>query len=725
MNLNKTKQGLILAQVLGAKAQTEDSHFTINDKANESYLYATSQKPGISKVDEEAGVNGVSASVVVPVMEIAVNNAVPFLRDSLISKGRVSFSFRDRGYRGDPQTNARIESNINKILLRDNNFKTIIENAIKDSLIVGDVFIKSYIETKTYTNKDSLDDWESYASYESSLQNGWFVDVPAGFDKKSRGAVSGFEWKTSKETAINPMTGKEEEQPVRYIRGSIPLKMIDEKIKINQAELKDLWFDTSNGDDFSKCRYICHSIITTVGEAELMGYDPEILKRAADKFDENELPSLYFSKKYKGMDGDQEIDSTDPKERKVRIDEHYTHSSQLHPKGETRPYQVVTAGDEFLKCTEILEFPFVHGQSETVLGSFWGRSFYDKSKNIQDTKTQQLRLILNNAEQTIHPRFKVIKGMYNRESLLQASRPGAVIEQSAAGAIEQFPFQSLSPEFYQAWEMITGIEDQLLIKGFSSQDLKDISPLSTVTIAMGIAEDAKKSGAPAACLGRTLVQPIVEQVYRLMSLVNWPIEDENGQVIPGFKYPEVYDIDPEINTSGDQAAKVMQMQSIAMFEAQMAQVNSTVITPQNRYAMYKYMYQNADIDFNPFLTDPATQVDQHAAAEAARAAFVESEIHSGKLVGIELDNELKGVEIARGVAELEELILNGEVKRAVDQANAETQAREIVARAQASVTESINKAQENANTDKRNNLDFVLGVQKAHSEHVNRVNGVM
>ncbi|EHT3579219.1 hypothetical protein KXY27_004538 [Salmonella enterica] len=725
MKLNKNKQDLILAQVLGAKSQTEGSHATILDKWNESYLYATSQKPGRTQADIDANIKGISATVVVPVTEIAVNNAVPFLRDSLISKGKVSFSYRDRGFRGDPQTNKLMESNANKILLRDNDFKAMLENAIKDSLIGGDVFIKVYTETKTFTNTDEIEEWEVFKDYQNKLQNSWFVDVPADFQTKKRGNFKGFEWKTVKETVFDPTTGQEQDQENRYIRGSIPLMMIDEKIKINQAELKDLYFDTSNGDDFSKCRYICHSYETTVGEAELRGYDPEVLKRGADSEKETELPSLYFNDRYEGMDDDPEFESTDPKERKIKIDEHYIYSSQLHRKGETRAYQVITCGGEFLECNEILEFPFVHGQSETVLGSFWGRSFYDKAKNIQDAKTAQLRMILNNAEQTIHPRFIAVKGMYNRESLLQASRPGAVIEQGAAGSIEQFPFQTLAPEFYQAWELISSIEDQLMLKGFSSQDLKDISPLSTVTVAMGIAEDAKKSGAVAACLGRTLIKPIAEKVIKLMKLLNWPIEDENGQVVPGFKYPEVYDIDPEIQTSGDDAAKVMQMQSIAAFEAQMAAVNSPVITPQNRHAMYKFMYSRADIDYNEFITDPSTQVDQHAAAEAARAAFVESEIHSGKLVGVQLDNELKGLEIAKGMAELEELIKNGEVKRAIDQVDAETRARDVVAKAQAKTVDNINKAQQNAIEDKRNNLDFALGTVKAHSEHVNRVNGVM
>ncbi|EGJ3141386.1 hypothetical protein IGV50_004410 [Salmonella enterica subsp. enterica serovar Newport] len=725
MKLNKIKQDAILEQVLAAKAQAEGSHATILDKWNESYLYATSQKPGRTQADIDANITGISATVVVPVTEIAVNNAVPFLRDSLISKGKVCFSYRDRGFRGDPQVNSLIESNINKILLRDNDFRTLIENAIKDGCIGGDVFIKVYTETKTYTNTDEIEEWEIFKDYQSKLQNSWFVDVPADFNTKKRGSVKGFEWKTVKENIFDPMSGSEQEQENRYIRGSIPLMMIDEKIKVNQSELKDLRFDTSNGDDFSKCRYVCHSYTTTVGEAELRGYDPEILKRAADKEEENELPSLYFNSRYKGMDEDPEFESTDPKERKIKIDEHYIHSSQLHRKGETRVYQIITAGDEFLECNEILEFPFVHGQTETVLGSFWGRSFYDKAKNIQDVKTAQLRMILNNAEQTIHPRFLAVKGMYNRESLLQATRPGAVIEQNAAESIQQFPFQALSPEFYQAWQLVQGIEDQLLLKGFSSQDLKDISPLSTVTVAMGIAEDAKKSGAVAACLGRTLIKPIADKVYKLMKLLNWPIEDENGQVVAGFEYPEVYDIDPEVHTSGDDAAQVMQMQSIAMFEAQMSQVNSPVITPQNRHEMYKFMYSKANIDFNKFITDPSQNVDQHAAAEAARAAFVESEIHSGKLVGVQLENELKGLEIAKGVAELEELIKNGEVKRAIDQVDAETRARHVVAQAQSKVVDGINKAQAISVDDKRNNLDFVLGTVKQHSEHINRVNGVM
>ncbi|EJT3982440.1 hypothetical protein N2U02_004478 [Salmonella enterica] len=726
MKLTQNKKDLILEQVLNARAQTEGEHSTILDKWNDSYLYSTSQRPERTEADKAANVTGIAATVVVPVIEIAINNAMPFLRDSFVSKGRVSFAFRDRGFRSDPQVNALIESNINKIFLRDNDGKTLLENAIKDSLSAGDPFAKVFPEIKTYTNAETLSDWEPFTGYARNLVNGWFVDVPADFATTNKGNSGGFEWKTIKQDIPDPQTGQDVQKPIRLIRGTIPLKMVDKKIKVDPVELKDLYLDTTHGNDFSKVTYICHSRTTTVGEAELLGYDPEILARAALKQDDNLLPSLFFSDKYSGKDGSSnEFESTDPKQKAIKIDEHYILSSLLHRKGETRRYQVITCGDELLEVNEILDFPFVHGQTETILGSFWGRSFYDKAKQIQDIKTQQLRLILNNAEQTIHPRYLAVKGMYNRESLLQASRPGAVIEQGTAGAIEQFPQHTLSPEFYQAWELITGIEGQLLIKGFSSQDLKDVSPLSTVTIAMGIAEDSKKNGVASSNFGRTFVKPLIDLIYKTMKALNWTLEDENGQPVENFVYPELYDIDPEINTSGDDAAKVMQMQAVAAWEAQMSQTNSPVITPQNRYEMALFMLQRADIDASKYITDPSTQVDPHAQQEAAQAAFVESEKHRGQLVSLELDNQLRGAQIAKLVVDMEESIYNGENKRAIDQQDAITRAQAEVNKAQAKVAESMTNAQRVDNENKRDNLDFVLGATKAHSEHINRVNGIM
>lgn len=725
MKLNKAKQDLILAQVLQAKAQAEAPNANMSAKSNESYLYATNQLPGRSAQDEELDINTAAATAVVPVLDIAVSNSLPSLRDAFVSKGRVSFSFRDRGFRQNSDVNNLIVSNINKILLRDNDGKTILSNAIKNCLIAGDSFIKVFVDPKTFTNTDELSDWVAFSAYNQMLVNGWFVDAPADFANSRRGEYKGFKWKTIKQDSFNPMTGKEEKQDVRLIMGSIPLKMKDDKIKIEQVEIKDLYVDDTHGNDFSKCRYVCHSVETTVGEAELRGYDPEKLKRAAEHYKRTELPAVFFSEKFSGRADSREWESTDPKEMKITLDEHYIYSSQIHKKGETRCYEIVTAGDEYLSCDEILEFPFTHGQSETVVGEFWGRSFYDKAKQIQDIKSHQLRTILSNADQTITPRYLAVKGQYNRESMLQAHRAGTIVEQNTPGAIEQFPHQTLSPEYYQAWELMDQIENQLLFRGFSSQDLKDISPLSMVTVAMGIAEDAKKSGVVADCIGKTLIDPLIGLIYRTMRIENWPIEDDNGQIVQDFKYPENYEIELEIHTSGDDAAQVMQMQAIAGWEAQMSQTNSPVITPTNRYNMINTMFSRADIDPTTYATDPATQQDPHAQAEAAQAAFRQSEMHGNAVVKSELENQLLGIQIAKAIQEVQHKERYAPVEMQMKQEEVINRAREITAKARAKVDENATAAQRVAVEDKRNNLDFALGTAKAHSEHVNRVNGIM
>ncbi|HFW4592846.1 TPA: hypothetical protein ACIBRT_003769 [Salmonella enterica subsp. enterica serovar Aberdeen] len=725
MKLNKTKQELILTQALQAYAQAEPGHENALAKWNENYLYAVSQKPGRSAIDEKAGVTGISATVVVPVSEIALNNSIPAFTNIFVSKARVAFSFRDRGFRRNDVDIADLVSTMNKILLRDNDGKTIISQGIKDTLIGGDVFTKIFVDDKKYHNTDDLDDWVEFTGYNRSLVNGWVIDAPAEFATSKKGDYKGFEWKTQKITQPDPMTGQDSKIDVRLIRGAIPLIMVDDKIKIENVHIKDLYVDDSHGDDFAKCRYICHDVETTVGEAELKGYDPEKLKRAADTLKANELPTMFFSSNFAGLDGDKSFDSTDPKEMKIRLREHYLYSSQIHPKGETRCYQVITAGDEFLECNEILEFPFVHGQSETVVGEFWGRSLVDKAKSIQDLKTQQLRLMLNNAEQTVHPRYLATKGMYNRESLLQASRPGAVIEQGAPESIVEFPKNQLAPEFYQAWELVSQIETQLLTRGFSSQDLKDISPLSMVTVAMGIAEDSKKQGVVADCIGKTFVDKLINMLYRVMKNENWPVEDANGMIKKDFKYPEIYEIELEINTSGDDAAQVMQMQAIAGWEAGMSQSNSPVITPQNRYNMVNFMYTRADIDPTLYATDPSTQVDEHAQQEAAQAQFVESERHRGVLVSQQLDNQLKAAQIAKAIQDMQITERESPVKLQMSQQEIINQTRKIELDAQARVNETMNQASKVAVDKERNNLDFVLGTAKAHSEHVNRVNGIM
>ncbi|MFW3388335.1 UNVERIFIED_CONTAM: hypothetical protein RF648_20315, partial [Kocuria sp. CPCC 205274] len=71
-----------------------------------------------------------------------------------------------------------------------------------------------------------------------------------------------------------------------------------------------------------------------------------------------------------------------------------------------------------------------------------GESVYDVTKDLQDLGTTVLRGIIDNVMNANFRRYIAIKGQYNRESLLN-NRPGAIIEQMAAGSVDVFPYHQL------------------------------------------------------------------------------------------------------------------------------------------------------------------------------------------------------------------------------------------------------------------------------------------
>ncbi|MFW3388639.1 UNVERIFIED_CONTAM: hypothetical protein RF648_21895, partial [Kocuria sp. CPCC 205274] len=153
--------------------------------------------------------------------------------------------------------------------------------------------------------------------------------------------------------------------------------------------------------------------------------------------------------------------STDPKELKIYLYEHYTYSSQLDKKGESKLYQVIATGTEVLEVNEIPFIPFVHAKKKSIVGSFYGNGFYDEAKQYQDALTKKYRIIDHLGTLAAYPRYIGVKGGFDKQTMLN-NRPGSIIEAQAVDAITLFPPVPLDNSFVKSYDMLRESEIKAL-----------------------------------------------------------------------------------------------------------------------------------------------------------------------------------------------------------------------------------------------------------------------
>ncbi|EBP4807951.1 hypothetical protein VZ32_11200 [Salmonella enterica] len=663
MKISKDKENLILEQVLNSFSQCEDGHAVIVERDNKSHLYYAAKLP--NKLDDaETGI--LTGNYVEPVMFQFVQEALPQLLDSYTEDDHLAVSFRSGGAFKNKQLETLITDNVNKIFLRDNKGYELLETLIKQTLISGDSFVKCFVEETTKHDEATSDDWIEISELISQLAEGWQIDLPVEFADKKRGNVKGFEWKKEIVKGVDFQTQQKTETEVWLIRGKIPLINNERKLIIEPVEMSDIWVSTENGSSFEKVRYIAHRVKTTVGDAILKGYDPEKLKRAAENEQDSTLPSLYFSDLFSGADYDFKIESTDPKEKVIDIIEHYTYSSQLNSKGETRLYQITTTRNEFLKAEEITRIPFIHGQCETLFGEFWGMSFYDKCHRYQDQLTNLARMELQAAKMDTWPAYEAYKGNYTREHLLNLHRPGAVIEVDQIGAVQPFKRVQISDMFYRAKDgLMQSAQATLSTRSGATDFSNGVDRTSAKTVALGVYQESLDGNTLSKNIARTLIEPLYSLIYQIIRDEGFPLEDENGQPVEGITLPPVGLFVVDINTSADDLAQVNQIASMAQFAAQISQAQMPFITPQNVYEMLKTMCKRMDLDPAVYLTDPQQNADPHAAAEQAEQAALMSEFNKFKLEREKADLAKTIAEKALIDAKIANTIKDGDHNRAI------------------------------------------------------------
>ncbi|HID4300474.1 TPA: portal protein [Escherichia coli] len=678
--ITKEIKDQIMADLKALKSLAEGPKMKYLAKATEAYEYERGEKPGKTFANEELTV----FPYVYPAVREAVKEALPIVYESFITDGKMITNFRSLGFDKRTELNDILAYNINRVLLERQNVPATIKATMKECLNPGSAFIKTYYDESTDRDVEIVDDWAELADFVAWLgqtkDDGWMIDPPAEFATQNKGKVDGFQWKKE-------LVGEGDQQSVSIqIKGRVKLKNENREINVDFVEAKDLWFDTSHGHDFDKSRFQMHRILTTVGEAEKKGYDPKILANAALNDKELLIPDLSA--------GDDWFDNNelDPKERKIYLYDWTAYTSRLNDEEESELWQFISTENEILDQNPITVKPIIHAKREIIPGHFFGRGFFEEAKPLQIQLTKKARQADRAADQNMFHKYLAIKGQYNRESLLN-NRPGAIVEQMAAGSVDVFPNHPLDASFPQSYEILRDDERQILRRGFGSANLEEIPPLATATVAMGVYKDAQRCGLITNTIADTLMIPLVKNVYEIMrELYNagkWTLYDLDGQPIKErLKLPTKYEIKIDINTKDDDLAQNLLAQSMVDNATKLAAINASWLSDQNKYEFMNLLGKSGDLRIDKLLTDPQSVDNSHQQQAQMVSDAVQEQLLQMQPQTAELEQWKLGAEIYK---------LTTDANTAIMKTNADIQisSKESLANIQKIVMEARNKSDAN------------------------------
>lgn len=617
---NTIKDAQLLEQINKTKARCEFDTTDNQKRFKEAYLYYEGKLPEPYDLGMAPKQNRASrAQYVELVLKEAERKLTPAILAIFTENASEAVRFVGKGFKRDSLVDQMVNTEINNIFLRQNDGYAVLENIIKDCLVTGNGFGKVYVDETQEHDKMPLEGWHKLEDVIASLQqsfddfsNQWHLDLPPSITEQKKGKYKGMEWKQIKDAvSVDPNTGESITVPSIVITGVCPIYKINKKIRIEYADFKDLIFDTSCGHDFDKCRYISHKRIITVGEAIAMGFRETLLENASTG---NELSNAALSRRdlmtTGQFDGDYSHDnySSDPHERKIAFYEDYIYSSI--PTGKTKLYQVLKTDTEILEWKEVPAIPFVNCRYDIIPGSFWGHGLYDTCKHYQDILSDFARVAVQKSIKAAFPSWMAVKGSYDRESLLQVSRPGAIVEVSAQGAVDRFQESQMPTEFFNMMQYLNNSLDRKTstsVGALADQNGDMPENVSAQSIGMMVANEGLKDKVGAKAIARTCIRPLFEKLYQIIKGEKLQIITTQG-VITSDQFPSLYDFEIDINTSADKLMQAKQLAAAYQVIGQIAQVQSPVFGPSNLAAAGAQLLEGTDLDASKFFTDPTANV---------------------------------------------------------------------------------------------------------------------
>lgn len=343
---------------------------------------------------------------------------------------------------------------VNKILLHENDGYKTLHDAFKDALVSRNGFVKHYWAKHRHVHVEEFEDL-SKDELDLYLANidGDITELSIEENKSTKINDDGTEEK------VNKLPEEKEQQPgTEKFSGRVTYFKTREGVEVKYVPFEEVMIEPT-ARSIHEASYMAHKVRKSKQELLHLGFNEEIVE-GLNQGSSDWMMGVTENARVNylnPLDLSETVNTGDPLTDKLWLYEHYVRSSI--PAGRNQLYQVFTVNGQILEINEINKIPFTTFTPFPIPGSIWGESVFDVTKDLQDLGSTVLRAIIDNAMNANFRRYIAVKGQYDRQSLLN-NRPGAIIEQMAAGSVDVFPYHQLPQGIDSLMEYVSAEKEE-------------------------------------------------------------------------------------------------------------------------------------------------------------------------------------------------------------------------------------------------------------------------
>ena len=385
--------------------------------------------------------------------------------------------------------------------LNEANFYNVLHDAMKDSLIVGSGFIKYFyeyaneVEGYSYTGLD--DDTLAALMQDDKIEI-------ASID--SRPIASGTDMPQEQIPMIHDVEVKRRSNKGKFRLECIP----PEEILFNRR---------SKGFGDPSTDLIAHRRVVTVSDLVALGYQKEdFIEYAGDTYDLDEQKE-YYTRRPEIQGKEVSAVAYQEASKKLLYTELYIKCDyDLDDYAEIRRVCIVGPNfDKIIMNEPVNEFPFVHMTPYREPHDVIGSGLFDILRDVQKTKTQVVRGMLDSLSLSIFPRLSFIDGQCSVSDLMNVET-GALIRMRSPDAVKPLtvPFVGAQAEpmlnyFSEITENRTGISKASL--GLAPESLMSSSPIA---VSGTLSAAQMKTEYIARNFAETALKPLYQGILKLI-----------------------------------------------------------------------------------------------------------------------------------------------------------------------------------------------------------------
>lgn len=478
----------------------------------------------------------------VPVLAMATDAIVPELINMFCSDENSAVRVVDAEGQMPALVAQALTDIINKVAMSDNSVKKFYNDLFLEAMVFGDCYVKISREDKIkHEYSKTFEDVEEHI-LEGVLQQLYSLGyqdehITINMDKSDTVAIKKSEREAIAQATGVPLSAVPKKKTL--LTGSIDARLREKNIKIDMLPFEEVFVPSRIRGAIEDARYFCHKITTTRNEALAMGYT---LKSVEDAIADNDEDPQSFNtgrleighRNYNDYDTNSSGFEYDCEQvvllehywRGV-FDNKYEHLYKITTSKDCKDFMYKydeETGKSKVDIEQIDYIPIVNGKCMTMPGQFYGVSMFDKLAPLQDLKTRIQRAILTTGERAANPSFTMIKGSVDRRSLLEAGRPGAVVEMQQPNAVGLFPYVDAPNAIYN---MNEGVDQQIeaITRGSAGKTdyTEQLAGMSGNAISLLLNNDSTSTMSLAYVLGETLFKPMFKIIMNMLQEHNHPL----------------------------------------------------------------------------------------------------------------------------------------------------------------------------------------------------------